>query len=159
MDEKLPQRKSPLHLPPLLSHNRSTIVYLTVCTDKRKGILAKDDIHQLLIASWQAADAWIVGRYVIMPDHIHLFCAPNSTEVVNFEKWVQFWKSHASRQWPRPVEQPVWQKAFWETQLLRGDGYENKWNYIRQNPVRHGLVTKVEDWPYQGELNRLEWHD
>jgi hypothetical protein len=27
------------------------------------------------------------------------------------------------------------------------------------NPVRHGYVAHAEDWPYQGELNVLQWHD
>ena len=135
------------------------IICLTVCTDKRKPILARDNVHQLLLASWQAADAWTVGRYVVMPNHIHLFCAPGSLEPVPLETWVQFWKSHSSRVWPRPTEQPVWQKSFWDTQLRRGDSYGNKWDYVLHNPVRHRLVARTEDWPYQGELNVLDWHD
>ena len=159
MDEQLPQRRAPIHLPPLYSHNRSAIIFLTVCTEKRKPILTRDDVHELLLAGWQVADKWIVGRYVVMPDHVHLFCAPNSIEPVALKKWVHFWKSQTSEHWPRPEEQPVWQKSFWDTQLRRGDGYGNKWEYVRQNPVRHGLVTTTEDWPYWGELNVLEWHD
>jgi hypothetical protein len=31
--------------------------------------------------------------------------------------------------------------------------------YVRRNPIRHDLVTKAEDWPYQGEIEHLEWHD
>jgi putative transposase len=155
----LPRRKTPVHMPPLTAHNRAIIVFVTVCTDHRKPILARDDIHRLLLESWRAADAWLVGRYVVMPDHIHLFCAPNTVEPVPLEKWVRFWKSHASRHWPRPVEQPVWQKSFWDTQLRRGEGYASKWEYVRHNPVRHGLVSRPEDWLYQGELNVLEWHD
>jgi len=30
---------------------------------------------------------------------------------------------------------------------------------VKNNPVRHGHVACAEDWPYQGELNILEWHD
>ena len=159
MNDKLPQRKSPVHFPPVASHNRSIIIFLTVCTEKRKPILAHDDIHQLLLASWRADDKWLVGRYVVMPDHVHLFCAPNAIVPVALEAWVHFWKSRVSSQWPRPGEQPVWQKSFWDTQLRRGDSYGNKWDYVWQNPVRHGLVAKSEDWSYQGELNVLEWHD
>lgn len=35
--------------------------------------------------------------------------------------------------------------------------YETKWEYVRNNPLRHGLVTAVDDWPYAGELNVFEW--
>src|SRR5467141_3606577 len=82
MDEKLPQRKTPIHLSPVASDNRSIIVFLTVCTEKRKPILACGDVHQLLITSWRMADAWTIGRYVVMSDHIHLFCAPSGVEPV-----------------------------------------------------------------------------
>jgi len=27
-----------------------------------------------------------------------------------------------------------------------------KWNYVRDNPVRAGLVENAEAWPYQGEV-------
>jgi REP element-mobilizing transposase RayT len=146
MNEKLPQRKTPIHLSPVASHNRAVLIFLTVCTEKRKPILARDDVHKLLLASWLDADEWHVGRYVVMPDHVHLFWAPNTLPPVALEKWVQFWKSLTSRAWPRPAEQPVWQKSFWDTQLRRGESYESKWEYVRQNPVRHGLVAKAEDW-------------
>jgi putative transposase len=157
--KNLPNRKTPVHLPLSSAHNRSALVFLTICTDRRKPILAHDDVHDLLLASWKKADAWLVGRYVLMPDHVHLFCSPNDTEPVSLSKWVQFWKSQSSSRWPRRGEQPIWQKSCWDTQLRRGDSYENKWDYVRQNPVRHGLVRGIEDWPYQGELNILEWHD
>jgi len=28
-----------------------------------------------------------------------------------------------------------------------------KWEYIRQNPVRAGLVSVPDDWPYQFQFN------
>jgi hypothetical protein len=35
--------------------------------------------------------------------------------------------------------------------------YDEKWEYVRSNPVRHSYVTDPADWPYQGELNELRW--
>ena len=61
--------------------------------------------------------------------------------------------------WPRPNEQPVWLLDGWDTQLRTGDSYSQKWDYDRNNPVRHGLAKQAEDWPYQGELCHIEWHD
>ena len=37
------------------------------------------------------------------------------------------------------------------------ESYDDKWEYVRNNPVRHGYATKADDWPYQGELNELRW--
>jgi hypothetical protein len=38
--------------------------------------------------------------------------------------------------------------------LLRSDeSLSEKWEYVRQNPVRAGLVEHSEDWPYQFQFN------
>lgn len=92
-----------------------------------------------------------------MPDHLHLFCAPATFPPEDFRSWLRFWKAHVSRVWPSPNEQPIWQQDGWDTQLRKGDSYTEKWNYVRQNPVRAGLVTDPDDWPYQGELHSLPW--
>jgi len=150
-------RKHPIHQPVHCYHNRSVIVFVTVCTKDRKQILADDAVHEVLVEAWRAANAWLVGRYVIMPDHVHLFCAPAELDPVPLLKWVSFWKSHASRRWPRPADLPVWQRHFWDTQLRRGENYSEKWEYFLQNPVRAGLVASADDWPFQGELHQLRW--
>ena len=159
MNEELPQRKQPAHHAAAVVFNRAVIIHVTICTDKRKPIMATEDVHQLLRSAWQAADHWRVGRYMILPDHIHLFCAPAIHDYPPLVRWVHFWKSWASQRWPRQAEQPVWQKSFWDTQLRRSEDYAAKWEYVRHNCVRHGYVATPEAWPYQGEMNELRWHD
>jgi REP element-mobilizing transposase RayT len=155
----LPARNTPAHHPILAINNRSPIVFLTVCSHDRRPLFDKSDIHELMKSVWGAASAWHVGRYVLMPDHIHLFCAPNGLDAPPLARWVQFWKSAASRRWPRTEEQPVWQKSFWDTQLRRGESYGEKWEYVRRNPVRSNLCADSMEWPFQGEMNILLWHD
>ncbi len=155
--EPLPSRRKPVHFPPIDKFNAPVIIFLTVCTQSRKRILAKQDVHQLLVEAWAHTTQWRVGHYVIMPDHVHLFCAPSDIDHEPLSKWVQYWKSYSSKRWPRPQEQPVWQKSFWDTQLRDGERYEEKWEYVRANPVRAGLVSRVEEWEYCGEVYRFEW--
>ena len=88
MATELPQRGSPVHPPPLVYHNRAIIIFLTVCAAGRKPIFTRDDVHELLRAAWPMANTWLVGRYVVMPDHIHLFCSPNRAEPTQLETWV-----------------------------------------------------------------------
>ena len=35
--------------------------------------------------------------------------------------------------------------------------YAEQWEYVRMNPVRAGLCRQPEDWPYQGEIVRIEY--
>lgn len=150
-------RRHPPHFPPIERHNTAIIIFLTVCTKNRKRLLANETSHELLRSAWTIQPSWLVGDYVIMPDHLHLFCAPADLIPPPIEPWLRFWKSHVSKNWKDRAELPIWQRHFWDTQLRKGDSYEAKWHYIRDNPVRAGLVGRFEDWPYRGELNILEW--
>jgi putative transposase len=154
-----PTRKTPAHFPPIEIGFRSIIVYLTVCVHRRRPLLANDTAAQLIVEAWVAATFWRVGRFVILSDHIHLFCAPNTFPAQPLKKWIACWKNHITRTWTNRSQIPIWQREFWDRQLRRTESYDEKWQYVRNNPVRHGYVSRVEDWPYQGELNVLEWHD
>ena len=112
-----------------------------------------------MVENWRRADEWLVGRYVLMPDHLHLFCEPASFDAIELRKWVYKWRGSISREWPIPEDKPVWQKDFFDRQLRTGESYSEKWDYVRDNPVRAGLVSRAEDWLFQGELNGLEWRD
>src|SRR5437879_12681920 len=114
-------RKHPAHPVPRELINRPIIVFLTVCSKDRKPILAFQGSAGALLHAWCEAKSWLVGRYVIMPDHIHLFCAPATVTVEPLAQWVRYWKNMASRVWPKTNEQPIWQRDFWDTQLRRDD--------------------------------------
>jgi putative transposase len=149
-------RKHPIHLTLYSRENRPVMVFVTAVTRLRQKCLASEAAHALLRKTWSAADFWLVGRYVIMPDHVHFFCAPTDPEC-SLEKWMQFWKSQISKAWPVPSEKPVFQRDHWDRQLRSTESYGEKWDYVRQNPVRAVLVADADAWPYQGELNELRW--
>lgn len=41
--------------------------------------------------------------------------------------------------------------------MRSAESYDAKWEYVRANPVRAGLVADPDDWPYQGEISILPW--
>lgn len=154
-----PGRKRLPHLPALEFANQSIIQFVTVCVIRRRPLLATPQIAALLLDSWHKADHWLVGRYAIMPNHVHLFCAPARSPITPLKKWVQFWRADVTRRWPRLEDKPIWQKDFFDRQLRTGESYSQKWMYVWENPVRAGLVSKPEDWQFQDELNLLQWHE
>ncbi len=148
-------RRYPVHLSGKRWIGDPELQFVTVCAKDRKKILARPDVFELVLGAWCKADAWTVGRYIVLPDHIHFFAAP-VREGFTLTQWMKFWRSDVSRRWPRPEEQPVWQQQFWDVQVRAGHSYDDKWEYVRHNAMRHGLVESPEDWPYQGELTVLE---
>jgi putative transposase len=51
--------------------------FITTCTFKRWPILASNQVAKILADEWHDAHdrhGWAIGRYVIMPDHVHFFC-------------------------------------------------------------------------------------
>jgi len=66
----------------------------------QRRLLANDEATDLILRAWQAASFWRVGRYVIMSDHIHLFCAPNTFPPRPLGKWIEFRRNQVTRAWP-----------------------------------------------------------
>jgi REP element-mobilizing transposase RayT len=135
------------------------IVFLTVCTQRRIPWLADDVLHQTIRSVWEKAKAWLVGRYTIMPNHVHLFAGWNDSSI-ELDAWVQYWKSQLTKSLNAHgirSNNHRWQSDHWDTRLRSSGAYAEKWDYVRNNPVRRGLVGDPEDWPYQGVIFDLRW--
>jgi REP element-mobilizing transposase RayT len=143
----------------------SPIYFVTTCTHHRRAVLAQPDIAEILIDEWTAAHdrhGWAVGRYVIMPDHVHFFCRAEY-ESKTLSEFTRAWKSWSSRRVhdilrPRSTTSattPLWQREFFDHMLRSSENYTEKWNYVVENPVRAGLVTRADDWPCAGKIETL----
>jgi putative transposase len=102
--ERQPQRRRPAHFAPVQRFNAPVIVQVNVSTKDRRPALAFEAGHRLFRDTWEAADFWRVGAYVIMPDHVHLFCAPGRDPAPSLRQWVEYWKSRIAAQWPTDAD-------------------------------------------------------
>ena len=89
----------------------------------------------------------IVGRYVIMPDHVHLFVRGDRSFTLS--SWIGGLKRAMCVGLKLPC---LWQPGFFDHILRSDESYAEKWNYVRNNPVRAGLARTADEWPYQGEI-------
>lgn len=118
-------------------------------------------MHSMCGEVWQNAQqlyGWRVGRDVLMPDHVHFFCAPSS-DSHPLEIFVGKWKKWTSKYAHRRLglNTPLWQKEFFDHVLRSSENYAEKSEYVRHDPLRAKLVSAAEDWPYQGELHDLRY--
>ena len=129
------------------------LYFVTFNTHRRKRLLTNSRVllHFKEFARAGGESGISVGRFVIMPDHIHLFVSNNS--VRDLSQWVRLSKRHLSQ--TIATSPPHWQKGFFDHVIRNSESYDEKWNYVYLNPVRAGLVREPDDWPWQGELEML----
>jgi REP element-mobilizing transposase RayT len=142
--------------PPRLGRIFATgpLYFVTFCTHARQRFLANDEVHTAFVLFAKRAEETYnvaVGRYVIMPDHVHLFVRGD----YNFRlgPWIGALRQVLAKAatFSRAKGQ-IWEEGFFDHVLRSNESYSQKWNYVRENPVRAGLVKSAADWPYQGEI-------
>ena len=121
--------------------------------------LANDDFHAIAIEVWRNGEehyGWTVGRYVIMPDHVHFFTY-DSHVASTLSEFVGKWKEWTAKYCRRRLGFliPLWQPEFFDHVLRSSESYEEKWEYVRNNPTRAGLAESADGGKYQGEVTQL----
>ena len=116
----------------------------------RQAIEQTRETHPLEIEAW-----------VLLDDHLHcIWKLPEGCSDFSLrwrlikQRFTKHTKSlfhknewmNSSREKRR--ESTIWQRRFWEHQIMDEDDYRHHMDYIHFNPVKHGLVDKVKDWPY-----------
>lgn len=159
-------KATPPRLPVIFQTQDSPLYLVTINTLWRRPLLATSSIHEAFrdYATRAATFQVGVGRYVLMPDHIHLFIRMASD--IALGRWVGGFKQRLGKvlitQGHLPLEKPgirlrsFWQPGFFDHLLRRDESYAVKWDYVWRNPVRAGLVKRSEDWPWQGEIEVVD---
>jgi REP element-mobilizing transposase RayT len=188
---------TPPRLPILFQREYDPLYFVTFNTLLRRPLLANESVHKAFRTYAERGLAFNVatGRYVLMPDHVHVFvrigrdmklsrwesglkqclgkalkllghepttlteCKPDGCSVEPVARISEEGFGHRPIATDERVEgalKSFWQPGFFDHLLRQNESYAEKWNYVWQNPVRAKLVSKPEDWPYQGEIHRID---
>jgi REP element-mobilizing transposase RayT len=136
------------------------IFFITTCIASRRPLLNCEAAFGIIKEELMQADSrhgWSIGRFVVMPDHLHVLCAPSREASRDLSVFVGKMTEWSSKRLARELGavQPVWQETFFDHLLRSADAYAEKADYMWKNPVRAGLVSRAEDWPYMGDLSGL----
>jgi REP element-mobilizing transposase RayT len=134
------------------------VYFVTTCVDGRRRLLASEKVHAILREEWMSLcerHGWAVGRYVIMPDHVHFFAAPVFDEAKPLALAIGKWKEWTSKRVLRllDAEAPLWQPEFFDHLMRSDESRDAKWMYVVENPVRAGLVKRSEEWQFAGSIH------
>jgi REP element-mobilizing transposase RayT len=117
--------------------------------------LARHDIAQLVITNWQYfnGERYDLIAYVVMPNHVHVLI--RVYDGVRLSDIVHSWKSFTAKAIVNSLKDagespalPIWQPEYWDRYIRDQAHFENAVDYIHQNPVKAGLVSFAEKWPW-----------
>jgi putative transposase len=138
--------------------------FFTVVTLKRRSFLTDELARACLRAAWEETrqrSYFEVVALCLLPDHIHcIWKLPEGDRDFSL-RWSRI-KSGFTRRYlysdgeeciqtfSRSIkrERGIWQRRFWEHQIRDVEDLQRHVDYVHYNPVKHGLVEQVEDWPW-----------
>ena len=129
--------------------------FFTVVTAARRPILTDNiSILRNAFAHVRSRHKFTIDAVVVLPDHIHcIWTLPDGDD--DFSTRWRLIKSTFSRymtvipdEGKRRGERDIWQRRFWEHLIRDDEDFQRHVDYIHYNPVKHGYVECVADWPY-----------
>jgi putative transposase len=129
----------------------SRTFFVTTKTSMGRALLQSECNAMLFIEvlrSYVAAKKFKVHDFVVMPDHVHLLLTVGGE--MSIEKAVQFIKGGFSYRLKKELGYcgEVWLKGFSEVRVNDRESFAKHREYIAQNPVKRGLVSKPVEYPY-----------
>jgi putative transposase len=129
-----------------LPWEKSIIYFVTLCVKDRQHVLANAILFEAAKATIAQLRKWRVLAGVIMPDHAHWIVSPIGNRELSVGDFSEGFKRVPRRTLgSQPWE---WQRGCFDRLLRSDEKLHSKWTYVHDNPVRHGLVRRSQDWPY-----------
>jgi putative transposase len=133
------------------------VFFFTVALADRSGDLLVRHIARIREAYGAKRAAFETNAICILPDHMHAIWSLPADDKDFATRWSLI-KSGFSRylapgRWRsaskiKKRDKGVWQRRYWEHAIRDDADFERHVDYIHFNPVKHGHVTRVRDWPY-----------
>lgn len=105
----------------------------------------------------RASHPFEIVAWVVLPNHMHCIWRLPQGDSNYSTRW-RLIKSHFSRSLPlteyrSPIRQQagergIWQRHYWEHLIRDEEDFHRHFDYVHINPLKHGLVEQVKDWPY-----------
>jgi putative transposase len=123
----------------------------------KSGIITDDERRIVLdaIKHFHKIRYWTTAA-LVMPDHAHLILKPvvfKSVLEYPLNTILQGIKGYSAREInkARGARGSLWQEESFDRIMRDHDEYLEKWNYIRNNPVKNGIFQSPEEYPFLWE--------
>src|SRR3954462_6042793 len=126
--------------------------------DRRRQLLTENiDALRTALREPQRHHPFSIDAIVVLPDHLHTVWTLPEGDADFSTRWrlikTAFTRSLAagesvSGSRTAKGERGIWQRRYWEHTIRDEKDFERHIDYVHINPVKHGLVTRVSEWPY-----------
>jgi putative transposase len=127
---------------------QETRTYLVTAVTAQRHTLfqvtATAELFLQTILDYRSQGRFLLHAFVIMPDHFHALITPAPD--VSLEKAMQFIKGGFSFRLKSKMD--VWMRGFNESQIMTQKKFMNCVQYIEENPVRRGLASTSQAYPF-----------
>jgi putative transposase len=134
-----------------------TYFFTLTLVDRRSSALV-DHVDALRAAFRRARRErpFTIDAIVVLPDHLHAILSLPPADADYPGRWRLIKTLFSNRVIAAGVtvrrhgndELALWQRRFWEHTIRSDDDLGRHVDYIHFNPVKHGLVSRVGDWPH-----------
>src|SRR3990170_2339764 len=112
--------------------------------------LFKGEVAEILtdqLVQCRNRGCFLLHEFCVMPNHLHVLLTPSGR--TSLEKCVQMIKGGASHRIGKVRRfHTLWQDGYHDWRCRNEKDFQSYAKYIRENPVKAGLVNKPEEWPY-----------
>ena len=139
----------PPRIPVWLPLEQTAVYFITLNVQHRLPVLDNlAALHALREVAERLKPRWVFLSAMLMPDHLHLMAMPQERDASVSDL------SGALKRWMRQMLRAEWrfQEGCFDHLLRSTESAQAKWEYVRQNPVQAGLVSRPEEWPYQFQV-------
>ncbi len=148
MAEEFSKRKarSEFHRPPPWAPENAVFFITINCQKRGMPQLTIPETSQGLLDAcrfYQDQGKWHVSLCLLMPDHLHALISFNNDTGLGMGNLIKSWKRYTAKTF-----RVDWQRDYFDHRIRSESDMADKWIYIRENPVRAGLVESHEKWPY-----------
>src|SRR3954451_21304408 len=128
----------------------------TLADRTSRALVAHIDALRLAFRNVRQTQPFAIDAVVVLPEHLHVIMTLPDGDADYTNRWRlikrRFTEGVArtgiSLPRRRNGEHALWQRRFWEHTIRDDRDFERHVDYIHFNPVKHGLVSRVRDWPY-----------
>ena len=108
-----------------------------------------------LLFECAADDSFQLHAFCLMPDHLHML-AEGGDDQCNLLEFIRVFKLRTAFAFRKSHGRRLWEMSYYEHILRRSDSVEAVATYIWWNPVRRGLCSRAEDFPFSGSQT-VDW--